>query len=321
MPERARPREEVPCPNSPRRPRRRRDAHARRAGRARSVGGAELPAWVAAAGPGRRRRARRDPRARRAWRTPSWPACPPVTGLYTTIACLVGYAVFGPSRVLVLGPGLVGVAADLRRDRPAARRRRRPGTRDRARRDAGAARRRSSRSGSGSASSGFVADLLSSEVQVGYMNGLGDHDHRRPAAEAVRLLDRRRRLRRRGRARSSSNLDETNADRARRRASAVLVVLLVLPRITTKVPAVLVAVVGATVVSAVLDLAATASRPSARCPQRRPDAVAAVDAASATSGRCSSPRSASRWCRSPTRSRRRRASRPAAATRSTRTRR
>ena len=29
---------------------------------------------------------------------------PPVTGLYTTIACLVGYALFGPSRVLVLGP-------------------------------------------------------------------------------------------------------------------------------------------------------------------------------------------------------------------------
>ena len=29
---------------------------------------------------------------------------PAVTGLYTTIACLVGYAVFGPSRVLVLGP-------------------------------------------------------------------------------------------------------------------------------------------------------------------------------------------------------------------------
>src|SRR5215831_1331460 len=29
---------------------------------------------------------------------------PAVTGLYTTIACLIGYAVFGPSRVLVLGP-------------------------------------------------------------------------------------------------------------------------------------------------------------------------------------------------------------------------
>src|SRR3954463_10628281 len=29
---------------------------------------------------------------------------PTVTGLYTTIACLLGYALFGPSRVLVLGP-------------------------------------------------------------------------------------------------------------------------------------------------------------------------------------------------------------------------
>src|SRR6478735_6072178 len=29
---------------------------------------------------------------------------PAVTGLYTTIACLVAYAIFGPSRVLVLGP-------------------------------------------------------------------------------------------------------------------------------------------------------------------------------------------------------------------------
>src|SRR3954447_4032388 len=29
---------------------------------------------------------------------------PPITGLYTTMLCLLGYAVFGPSRVLVLGP-------------------------------------------------------------------------------------------------------------------------------------------------------------------------------------------------------------------------
>ena len=29
---------------------------------------------------------------------------PAVNGLYTTVACLVGYAIFGPSRVLVLGP-------------------------------------------------------------------------------------------------------------------------------------------------------------------------------------------------------------------------
>src|SRR6187200_1733266 len=29
---------------------------------------------------------------------------PAVTGLYTTIFCLLGYAVFGPSRILVVGP-------------------------------------------------------------------------------------------------------------------------------------------------------------------------------------------------------------------------
>ncbi len=29
---------------------------------------------------------------------------PPITGLYTSILCLLGYALFGPSRVLVLGP-------------------------------------------------------------------------------------------------------------------------------------------------------------------------------------------------------------------------
>src|SRR2546423_11148064 len=29
---------------------------------------------------------------------------PAITGLYTSIFCLLGYAVFGPSRILVLGP-------------------------------------------------------------------------------------------------------------------------------------------------------------------------------------------------------------------------
>ena len=29
---------------------------------------------------------------------------PPITGLYTSILCLAAYAVFGPSRILVLGP-------------------------------------------------------------------------------------------------------------------------------------------------------------------------------------------------------------------------
>src|SRR5437764_13312862 len=29
---------------------------------------------------------------------------PPITGLYTSMLCLAAYAVFGPSRILVLGP-------------------------------------------------------------------------------------------------------------------------------------------------------------------------------------------------------------------------
>src|SRR2546429_8271067 len=29
---------------------------------------------------------------------------PPITGLYTSILCLLGYGVFGPSRILLLGP-------------------------------------------------------------------------------------------------------------------------------------------------------------------------------------------------------------------------
>src|SRR5580698_10442307 len=96
---------------------------------------------------------------------------PPVTGLYTTIGCLLGYAVFGPSRILVLGPdssispmifaaivpllvaggdphraialaGMLAVIVAL------------------------------IEIGLGVAKLGFVADLLSNEVQVGYMNGL-----------------------------------------------------------------------------------------------------------------------------------------------------
>src|SRR3954470_4883742 len=95
---------------------------------------------------------------------------PAVTGLYTTIGCLVGYAIFGPSRVLVLGPdssvsplifaaiiplmatndpktaiALAGMLALL----------------------VGVIE-----IGLGIGRLGFVADLLSSEVQVGYMNGL-----------------------------------------------------------------------------------------------------------------------------------------------------
>ena len=95
---------------------------------------------------------------------------PAVTGLYTTIACLVGYALFGPSRVLVLGPDssisplILAAITPLLVGGDPERRSRWPGC---SRSSSG-----SSRSGSALGKLGFVADLLSKEVQVGYMNGL-----------------------------------------------------------------------------------------------------------------------------------------------------
>ena len=60
------------------------------------------PAWVAI-GLRRRDRARGDPRAA-GHGLCGLAGLPAVNGLYTTMACLVGYALFGPSRILVLGP-------------------------------------------------------------------------------------------------------------------------------------------------------------------------------------------------------------------------
>src|SRR5262245_46998391 len=95
---------------------------------------------------------------------------PAVTGLYTTIACLVGYAIFGPSRVLVLGPDssvspliFAAIVPLLVTNDPA-----------KAIALAGmlALMVGLIEIGLGAGKLGFVADLLSSEVQVGYMNGL-----------------------------------------------------------------------------------------------------------------------------------------------------
>jgi high affinity sulfate transporter 1 len=177
---------------------------------------------------------------------------PAVTGLYTTIACLVAYAVFGPSRVLVLGPDSSVSPLILAAITPLLV----VGDPDSAITLAGmlAIMVGLILIGLGVAKLGFIADLLSSEVRVGYLNGLAitiivgqlpklfgfSTDADDFLGEVGAFLD---------------GLDQTN------RATlvtglAVLVVLLVMPRFTRRVPAVLVAVVGVTIASSVLDLAA-----------------------------------------------------------------
>ena len=102
---------------------------------------------------------------------------PAVNGLYTTIACLVGYAFMGPSKSGArarLGP----LTADLRRHHPwSSSPLNRPSTR--ARRDAGDPRR--PHRDRPRWQLGFVADLLSKRGPGRLLERAGDHDHRRPA--------------------------------------------------------------------------------------------------------------------------------------------
>ena len=114
---------------------------------------------------------------------------PPVTGLYTTIACLVVYALLGPSSDPGARPGLRGLAADLRGHR-AADGDRRPRHGHRARRDArdhGGPHRDRPRS--------RQAGVHRRPAQQGGPGRLheraGHHHLRRPASQALRLLDRR----------------------------------------------------------------------------------------------------------------------------------
>ena len=191
---------------------------------------------------------------------------PAVTGLYTTIACLAGYAIFGPSRILVLGPDssvspliFAAIAPLLLVNDPST-----------AIALAGmmALFVGAIEIGLGLGKLGFVADLLSKEVQVGYMNGLAvtiivgqlpklfgfSTDADGFVAETKAFL---------------TGLDQMNAT-ALAVGLGTLAVLLILPRIWTKIPAVLVAVVGATAVTALLDLAADGVKTVGTLPQGLP---------------------------------------------------
>jgi MFS superfamily sulfate permease-like transporter len=96
---------------------------------------------------------------------------PAVTGIYTSIACMVGYAIFGPSRVLVLGPDSAVSPLIFAAITPLLVAGGDPAT---AIALAGmlALLVGLIEIGLGLGKLGFVADLLSKEVQVGYMNGL-----------------------------------------------------------------------------------------------------------------------------------------------------
>ena len=96
---------------------------------------------------------------------------PPITGLYTSIMCLLGYAVFGPSRILVLGPdsSLGPMIAATILPLIAAK---------------GDEKRAIALAGmlailvavimivASVAKLGFIADLISKPTMIGYMNGL-----------------------------------------------------------------------------------------------------------------------------------------------------
>ena len=96
---------------------------------------------------------------------------PAITGLYTTILCLIGYALFGPSRILVLGPdSSLGpmIAATILPILGAG------GSPEHAIALASmlALLVGAVMIGAGVAKLGFVADLLSKPTMIGYMNGL-----------------------------------------------------------------------------------------------------------------------------------------------------
>ncbi|MBO1332142.1 SulP family inorganic anion transporter [Streptomyces sp. VRA16 Mangrove soil] len=194
---------------------------------------------------------------------------PPITGLYTSVLCLLAYAVLGPSRILVLGPDsslgpmiagtvLPLVASDGDPERAVA-----------------LASVLALMVGgiillAGVARLGFIADLISKPTMIGYMNGLAltilvgqlpklfgfstDADGIVAEADAfVRAV-----------------ADGKTVPAAVTVGLCCVALILLLQRFLPKVPAVLVMVVLAITASVVLDLAGHGVRMVGRLPEGLP---------------------------------------------------
>jgi high affinity sulfate transporter 1 len=179
---------------------------------------------------------------------------PPITGLYTSILCLLGYAVFGPSRILVLGPdSSLGpmIAATLL---PIL------GSNGSPERAIELASLLALMVGTimvvaGIARLGFVADLLSKPTQIGYMNGLALTIliGQLPklfgfSTDADNLIDETRAF-------VDGVADGHTVGAALAIGLASLLVIIVLGRVLPRVPGVLIAVVMAIVAAGVFNLA------------------------------------------------------------------
>ena len=179
---------------------------------------------------------------------------PGIYGLYATIVPLLAYAVFGPSRILVLGPELIARRRHIRR------------------RFAIVCWRPAARGGAGRNDGGRLRDRLHSSrcrtVGIHHRaslqaNSLWLHERYRidrsnqPAAQTFRLFDRERwsAAQHVGYHRSCRRWQD-ELDRARNRAGSLAVILLL--KNSKRIPGILVAVVGATVVVGAFDLAARA---------------------------------------------------------------
>ncbi|MEN6489842.1 MAG: SulP family inorganic anion transporter, partial [Smithella sp.] len=178
---------------------------------------------------------------------------PAIYGLYATIIPLIVYAVFGPSRILVLGPDSALAALIAATILPLA-----AGNPDKAIALAGML---AILSGAlcilaGLARFGFITDLLSKPIRYGYINGIaltvligqlpkvlgssaGGDSFLKEAGSLVQVI-------------LNGQINWT----ACIIGLSCLIVILVLRRKTPKIPGVLIAVAGATILVSLLDLAA-----------------------------------------------------------------